>query len=185
MILTFLIVAALGIAFITLHLFGAFVIAPFLIPNLRALRYQTLPREMERLIQTITDKSTDEKELLRNVFLMVTDRFAGGSHIQFKAPGKYFQTEVGAVWRQGRREQPCNVLNMIVANALVATGRFQKKDIVLKTTRIRFNIHAYLLVSVGGQRVAVDPWGRSHGVAFGSYAHSRRFGLSLLRKIHV
>jgi len=155
----------------------AFGVAPFIIPNLRRIRYQEISPDMKNELDKILGKNGNKKTILREIFYLVANHCDSGTMMQFKSPGKLFLKKVGRVWKM-KCAHSCNVQNMVLANMLVASQYFTKNDIDLKTTNIFVNIHKYLRVRVDeNEYVNLDPWGYCFGIPFGRYTHGFPFNL--------
>lgn len=169
---TLLLLMLTSVAYIAL----VFIIVPLLLPHMRGIRYQELPDELQRKVDALSEKHQNDRELVRALYDLLKNRLRGQRSLQFIQPHKLFIMSPKKVWEQGG-VQSCNVLNMMMAQVLFASGRFGRFDIRIRTTNIFMNIHQYIQVKVDKTWISIDLWGHAYDVPFGQYAHGSPFSL--------
>ncbi len=174
--ITIYVLLIIAAAVFIVYPFLAFIVSPFIIPNLRKIQYQNVSPELQKTVNN-SILETDSKEIVvKKIFYLVVNHLGSEKKLQFKSPGKLFSKDVNKVWKAGG-VQSCNVQNMILANLLVASGHFGPEDIELKTTNIFINIHKYLKVKIGDEYINLDSWGYHYMVPFGQYVNGSPFKL--------
>lgn len=164
--------------------FLAFIVAPFMIPNLRKVRYQDISSELQKIVNDLISETDSKKTAVKKIFYLVVNHLDSSKKLQFKSPSKLFLKDVNKAWK-ARGVQSCNVQIMILANLLITSGHFKPEDIELKTANIFVNIHKYLKVKIGDRYINLDPWGYHYMVPFGQYAHGLPFKLKKRKKIEI
>lgn len=159
--------------FVIFYIFFVFVFSRFVIPYYgwqKSPLPRKLPAAWEKILEELQRKSHTPDEFLKNAYLYITTRYRGGRFKTLLHLSLVFQDP----FSHKRGYLQCNIQNYLLRTLLVKSGRFDDRDILVKTTLLNFFTHQYLRVKVGQKWVDVDTHESYKGVPLGK--HSFLFG---------
>jgi len=132
---------------------------------------KNLPKEMQKIIHKIKELS-NQKQCLRNVYEIITDRYRGYRFETYTKLFQMFTLDVQKLWN-GTNFIHCNNANYLMRILLVKSGFFNNNNIENKWTLVWYiSPHQYLRIKLNNrQYINIDIWGAAHGIKFGDYAH--------------
>ena len=143
------------------------------IPNLQKVKPQkNVPQQLAQLVDTLNQTKKDENQFVGALCKVVAQRFHSKRAKMFLYPRRFFVVNISEMWG-APGTQPCHIWNVVLASALVYSGRFRENDIKTKHTVVNGCIHQYLQLQLpNGQALDVDAWGYGIGkTPLGKHAH--------------
>lgn len=148
-----------------------------MIPNLlrKAKIPDILPRDMQIIVSELRE-SKNKEGCLKKAYDILIKKYTGCRI--YERFFDLFITNIGRLWNKNGGLH-CTNLNYLLRVLLVNSGFFKDDDIKPKFTAIRYvSLHQYLKMRLDKDKfVNVDPWGASHGIKFGDYAHGFNYKL--------
>ena len=139
------------------YLFFVFVFLRLITPNL-GFRVspvpEKIPEHLEKVIQDLNSRASDDEDYLFKTYEYVTKRFVGNRPKTVTQFWKAFQDPL----KQKDGFLHCMGQNFILRTMLIKSGRFREQDVKVKTEALHIFIHQYLLVHIGDCKMQIDPW---------------------------
>lgn len=151
---------------VLLYLFFVWVLLRLFVPHLGFVKKtipEQIPRSLEVVINTYTTTAKTNLEFLELAYQYVTQRHTGS---RVKTVTQWYKAFVD-IYTQNPGFLPCTGQNYLLRTMLIKSGRFTEDDIKVKVVPLNFFIHQYLLVSVDGTNIVVDPWSHFLGKKLG------------------
>jgi hypothetical protein len=122
-----------------------------------------IPKSMHHKIISIKKKSKGKKEFLLRAFRFLTKKYHGRSTTYLTAPEQLFMRKPSKIWKLSGAI-PCMTLNHLLRIFLRKSKLFSEKEIKLKHSFHKGNIHQHMQVKLGKKWIDVDPWSKKHGL---------------------
>lgn len=136
----------------------------------------------KELIPTISNqdllRSIEEVKLAKNkreaieiAFNLITKKYRGFRFRTYLFFWKAFEKDPNTLWEHNGFLH-CTQMNYLLRVLLIKSEWFTENEIKLGYSFVWFvSIHQYLIVSVNGKEIALDPWNYYYGYPMGTYAH--------------
>ncbi len=130
-----------------------------------------IPKKLPKDTQEVVDKlkkSKNKKDCLKKAYAFIPKKFVGCHfYVRFF---DIFTANIDKLW--SRKNSHCTNLNYLLRVLLIKSGFFKESDIGFKWTLVWYiSVHQYLKVKLSDKTIYVDPWGSTHGIKLGDYAH--------------
>jgi hypothetical protein len=122
-----------------------------------------LPQSLEAAIEECKINAQNNSEFLKLAYEYVTQKYTGS---RIKTITQW-QKAFADPYTSSSGFLPCTGQNYLLRTMLIKSGHFTEDDIKVKVVPLNFFIHQYLLVSVDGADIAVDPWSHFLGKKIG------------------
>ena len=142
---------------IFIYILLVWIITRIIVPHLGFMKSaipEKVPTEFEIIIQDINTQAKDNLDFLKKSYEYVTNQYHGSRTLTVLHFWYAFQNPI--LHKPGFL--PCTGQNFLLRVMLVKSGRFNYKEIEVKTIPLNLFIHQYLKVKVGNDWIDVDPW---------------------------
>jgi len=161
----------IGVVIILLfvYIFCIYILPRFIVPNygfVKSKLPQKIPAYFQEVIDKQNKKSPTQEDFLKNAYVYITTTYNGARFRTFI----YFLYLFDDPFIHKNGFAQCNIQNYLLRALLVKSGRFEEKDIRVRTTFLNFFTHQYLQVHVGDKWIYIDPHAKSLGIPFGERA---------------
>lgn len=125
--------------------------------------------ELLSAIETVRH-ARDVQHAVEVALSIITKKYRGYRFHTYILFWKSFEKDPNKLWkREGFLH--CTQMNYLLRVLLIQSGWVEESDISLGYSLVWFvSIHQYLIVSIDGKRLALDPWNYHFGCMLGSYA---------------